>query len=140
MDLSKLFYLFLTLCQYKSNWSLTKISKLVEASALNKRFWMSQSTQCLRSVMHWTIIFHYVDFWDVWLPSALLWPHKPPLGTNLPQTPEQSLWEKSSFCKQGLHQWIFSLINNVILSKDCHIHTYLQTYIHNWYQNIRIVQ
>ena len=35
MDLSKLFYVFLTLYQSKPSRSLTEISKLVEASALN---------------------------------------------------------------------------------------------------------
>ena len=52
MDLSQLFYVSLALCQTKPNWSLTKISKRVEASALNfKRCWMSQSIQCLGSVV-----------------------------------------------------------------------------------------
>ena len=35
MDLSKLLVVFLALCQTKPSWSLTKISMLVEASALN---------------------------------------------------------------------------------------------------------
>ena len=35
LDLSKLFDVFLTLCQTKPCWSFTKISKFVEASALN---------------------------------------------------------------------------------------------------------
>ena len=39
MDLSKLFYVFLDLCQKKSNRSLTKISKLVEASELK---WLNE--------------------------------------------------------------------------------------------------
>ena len=51
MDLSKLFYVFLDLCQTRPSWSLTKISKFVEASALNQRCWMSQSIQCLGSVL-----------------------------------------------------------------------------------------
>ena len=44
-------YLFLAICQKKTSWSLTKISKLVEASPLNKRCWLSQSIQCLGSVL-----------------------------------------------------------------------------------------
>ena len=47
VDLSKLFYVFLDLCQTRPSWSLTKISKLVEAAALNQRCWMSQSIQSL---------------------------------------------------------------------------------------------
>jgi len=47
VDLSKLFYVFLDLCQTRPSWSLTKISKLVEAAVLNQRCWMSQSIQCL---------------------------------------------------------------------------------------------
>ena len=43
------FCYFLALCQTKPSWSLTNISKLVEASGLNKRFWISQSIQCLGS-------------------------------------------------------------------------------------------
>ena len=35
MDLSKLLFVFLALCQTKPSWSLTKISMLVEAPALN---------------------------------------------------------------------------------------------------------
>ena len=35
----------------KTSWSLTNISKLVEASPLNKRCWLSQSIQCLGSVV-----------------------------------------------------------------------------------------
>ena len=44
-------YQFICLCQTKPSWSSTKTSKLVEASALNKRCWMSQRTQCLGSVV-----------------------------------------------------------------------------------------
>ena len=51
MDFSKLLhgfvYVFLALGQTKPSWSLTKISKQVEASALNWRSWMSQGAQCL---------------------------------------------------------------------------------------------
>ena len=47
----KVFYVFLALCQTKPSWSLTKISKLDEASALNWWCWMSQSTQCLGFVL-----------------------------------------------------------------------------------------
>ena len=42
---------FLALCQTKPRWSLIKISKLDEAFALNKGRWVSQSTQCLWSVV-----------------------------------------------------------------------------------------
>ena len=42
VDLSKMFYVFLALCQAKPTWSLTNILKLVEASALNWRCWRSQ--------------------------------------------------------------------------------------------------
>ena len=56
-DLSKLFYVFLALCQTKQSPSLTKISKLVEASALKLRCLMGQSTQCLGSVVPWAIFF-----------------------------------------------------------------------------------
>ena len=44
MDMSKLFYIFLALCQTKSSWSLTKISDYVEASFLSSlRCWFSES-------------------------------------------------------------------------------------------------
>ena len=35
MDLSKIFFVFLTLCRTKTNWSLIKIPMFVEASALS---------------------------------------------------------------------------------------------------------
>ena len=40
MDFSKMFYVFLALCQTKPSWRLTKISKLVGASALNCFEWV----------------------------------------------------------------------------------------------------
>ena len=49
--LSNLFFVFLALFQTQQSWGLTKISKLVEASVLDKRWLMNQSTQCLGSVV-----------------------------------------------------------------------------------------
>ena len=50
MDLSK-FYVLFALCQKKVGLSLIKIPKLFKTSALNERCWMSQSSQCLGSVV-----------------------------------------------------------------------------------------
>ena len=50
VDMSKLIYLFLTLCQTKPSWSLAKISKLVEASALKYSCRMSQSTHSMPGI------------------------------------------------------------------------------------------
>ena len=52
--------MFLALCQTKPDWSLTKSSKLVEASAQAKRCWLSQNTQCLGSIMPLTMFLHYL--------------------------------------------------------------------------------
>ena len=52
MNFSKLFYRFITLCQTKPRWSLTKISKLVEVKVLNE----SHNTQCLGSVVPFAIL------------------------------------------------------------------------------------
>ena len=52
-----LFYVFLVLCQSKPRWNLTKISKLVEASALNWSYWMSLSNQCLGSAVPFAMFF-----------------------------------------------------------------------------------
>ena len=52
MNFSKLFYRFITLCQTKPRWSLTKISKLVEVKVLNE----SHNTQCLGSVVPLAIL------------------------------------------------------------------------------------
>ena len=56
---SKLFYAFIDLCQTKPSWSLTKISKLVEASSLNYREWMGQSSQCLGSAVPLAMFFYW---------------------------------------------------------------------------------
>ena len=64
MDLSKLIHGFFALCQTKPSWSLTKISKLVEASALNERCWMSQSTHCLGSVVPMAMFFFWQCFFS----------------------------------------------------------------------------
>ena len=53
----KLFCVFLVLCQSKPRWSLTKISKLVEASALNWSYWMSLSYQCFGSAVPFAMFF-----------------------------------------------------------------------------------
>ena len=46
MDLLKLFHWFVKLVFFGPFPNKTKISKIFEASALNKRCWMSQRTQC----------------------------------------------------------------------------------------------
>ena len=45
VDLSKMFYVFLALCQAKPTWSLTNILKLVEPSALNSTPWTATTTK-----------------------------------------------------------------------------------------------
>ena len=63
MDLSKLFFVFLALCQTKPSWSLNKISKLFDPSAFNLRCWMIQSTaQCLGSVVPLAMFTLHFDF------------------------------------------------------------------------------
>ena len=75
--LSKLFSVFLALCQTKQSWGLTKISKLVEASVLNKRWLMNQSTECLGSVvpLAWQCFLRHKyptkrDFGVQWVPHT----------------------------------------------------------------------
>ena len=76
MNLSQLLHGFVTVASWiRQSWSmyflpfakqnqakvcLTKISKLVEASALNLSCWMSQSTQCLGSVVPLAMFLVYV--------------------------------------------------------------------------------
>ena len=55
----KVVWFCLALCRTQRSWSLTKISKLVEASTLNWRCWMSQNYQCLWSIVPLAII----SFW-----------------------------------------------------------------------------
>ena len=94
LDVTKLLPVFLALCQTKPSRSLTKISKIVEASVLNSRSWLSQSTQYLGSVVplalfvslfvalrlftstleNWCLLLcghRLVDFWLCFIPS--LW-------------------------------------------------------------------
>ena len=73
MDMSKLFYLFLALCQTKPRWSLTKSSKLLEASAQTKRCWLSQSAQCLGLLCLWqcfNLSFLPCNYHIIWLPIS----------------------------------------------------------------------
>ena len=63
-----------SICQ--KNWCLTKISKLVEVSALNTRFWLTPSTQCLGSVvlLAMFLILHRLSglLWIFWMLSSSL--------------------------------------------------------------------
>ena len=62
MDLSKLLVAFLALYQTKPSWSLTRISTLVEASALSSKCWMSRSTQCLGSAVPLAMLYFFSIF------------------------------------------------------------------------------